>query len=218
MQLTDAVLGVTWSVTCSGAGNDIDGAVAVDVTDNDTVSESIAFFRAANQIVGSRRVVVTNPAHSSGAEPDHRGAVDDAPDADVGQAGMLDLVETCHQRSPTLVRAGRVRQATLLEPQKSDLASAYMKASVRLSANRQALTRHVPNELRILADLHRELQARLKTNMTVLATAHAVSEDIIRGVSTELQRKASPSTYGASGRTSQPSPRTAQPLAVSRSI
>ena len=98
------------------------------------------------------------------------------------------------------------------------LARAYMKDSARISANRPALTRHVPNELRVLADLHRELQARLKTNMTVLATAHAVSEDIIRGVAGEMQRKASPSTYGASGRTSQPSPRTAQPLAVSRSI
>lgn len=127
---------------------------------------------------------------------------------------LLTLVE--HETS--LVRSGRMRQATLLEPQKSDLARAYMKDSARISANRPALTRHVPNELRILADLHRELQARLKTNMTVLATAHAVSEDIIRGVAGELQRKAAPSTYGASGRTSQPSPRTAQPLAVSRSI
>ncbi len=127
---------------------------------------------------------------------------------------LLTLVE--HETS--LVRSGQMRRATLLEPQKNDLARAYMKDSARISANRPALTRHVPNELRVLADLHRELQARLKTNMTVLATAHAVSEDIIRGVAGEMQRKASPSTYGASGRTSQPSPRTAQPLAVSRSI
>ncbi|MGD9766831.1 MAG: hypothetical protein AB7U62_04235 [Pseudolabrys sp.] len=133
-------------------------------------------------------------------------------------ASTIGALLTLVEQETSLVRAGRVRQATLLEAQKSDLASAYMKASVRLSANRQALTRHVPNELRVLADLHRELQVRLKTNMTVLATAHAVSEDIIRGVSTELQRKAAPSTYGAGGRTNQPSPRTAQPLAVSRSI
>lgn len=127
---------------------------------------------------------------------------------------LLSLVE----QETSLVRSGRMRQATLLEPQKNDLARAYMKDSARMSASRRSLTRHVPNELRILADLHRELQARLKTNMTVLATAHAVSEDIIRGVSSEMQRKASPSTYGAGGRTSQPSPRTAPPLAVSRSI
>jgi len=127
---------------------------------------------------------------------------------------LLSLVE----QETSLVRTGRTRQAVLLEPQKNDLARAYMKDSARISANRRTLARHIPNELRILADLHRELQARLKTNMTVLATAHAVSEDIIRGVASEMQRKASPSTYGAAGRATQPSPRTAQPLAVSRSI
>lgn len=133
-------------------------------------------------------------------------------------ASTIGALLTLVEQETSLVRSGRMRQATLLEPQKSDLARAYIKDSARISANRPTLTRHVPNELRVLADLHRELQARLKTNMTVLATAHAVSEDIIRGVAGEMQRKASPSTYGASGRASQPSPRTAQPLAVSRSI
>ena len=37
-------------------------------------------------------------------------------------------------------------------------------------------------------------------NLTVLATAHAVSESIMRGVSAELARKATPQAYGASGR------------------
>jgi hypothetical protein len=58
----------------------------------------------------------------------------------------------------------------------------------------------------------------LRTNLTVLATAHAVSEGIIRGVSGELARKQAPSTYGASGRAQMPSSKTSPPLAISRTL
>ena len=65
---------------------------------------------------------------------------------------------------------------------------------------------------------HDSFRALLQINLTVLATAHAVSEGIVRGVSGELARKASPQTYGASGRANAPDPRTAPPLAVSRML
>jgi hypothetical protein len=53
-------------------------------------------------------------------------------------------------------------------------------------------------------------------NLTVLATAHAVSESIMRGVSAELARKATPQGYGASGRAAVPGAATMQPLTLSR--
>jgi hypothetical protein len=54
--------------------------------------------------------------------------------------------------------------------------------------------------------------------MTVLATAHAVSEGVIRGVSGELARKRTPSTYGATGKASRPPAGASQPLALSRTL
>jgi hypothetical protein len=65
---------------------------------------------------------------------------------------------------------------------------------------------------------HGELQQLLQLNMTVLATAHAVSEGIIRGVSGELAKTRTPSTCGASGWASAPNPRAGQPLAISRAV
>ena len=62
------------------------------------------------------------------------------------------------------------------------------------------------------------MQVLLQTNMTVLATAHAVSEGIIRGVSGELAKKRTPSTYGATGRANAPGPRAGQPIAVSKAL
>jgi hypothetical protein len=52
----------------------------------------------------------------------------------------------------------------------------------------------------------------------VLATAHAVSEGIMRRLSGDLARKTSPQVYGASGRASAPDPRRAHPLALSRTL
>jgi hypothetical protein len=76
----------------------------------------------------------------------------------------------------------------------------------------------LPAALDRLRNRHDAFQALLQTNLTVLATAHAVSEGIIRGVSGELARKLAPSTYGASGRANGPSAKTSQPLALSRRL
>ena len=58
----------------------------------------------------------------------------------------------------------------------------------------------------------------LQVNLTVLATAHAVSEGIVRGVNAELQRRNVPNTYTATGQRAAPGPRNISPLAVSRSL
>jgi hypothetical protein len=52
----------------------------------------------------------------------------------------------------------------------------------------------------------------------VLATAHAVSEGIVRRLSSDLSRKGCPQIYGASGRATAPDPKRAQPLAFSRML
>jgi len=58
----------------------------------------------------------------------------------------------------------------------------------------------------------------LQINLTVLATAHAVSEGIVRGVNTEMQRRNIPNTYTSTGQRAVPGPRHMTPLAVSRSL
>ena len=87
-----------------------------------------------------------------------------------------------------------------------------MKAASGLIA--QAL----PEAVAALRSRHEAFQSLLQTNLTVLATAHAVSEGIIRGVSGELTRRQTPATYSASGRANAPSRKTSQPLALSRKL
>jgi hypothetical protein len=142
----------------------------------------------------------------------------DAQSAIVRLTEVMDGLEAVVTEETLLVRAGKLRQATGLGPRKSELSGLYLKAAERLKANSKFLSQVVPQDVGALARRHELLQAALKTNLVVLATAHAVSEGIMRRLSGDIARKASPQVYGASGRTTVPDPKRAQPLAFSRTL
>jgi hypothetical protein len=122
------------------------------------------------------------------------------------------------ERETELVRAGKVREAMLLEAQKSELSRRYMVAVENVKAAQKLLSQTVPDLLNTLRRHHDTFRAMLQVNLTVLATAHAVSEGIVRGVNSEIQRRNVPNTYTAAGRRAAPGPRHITPLAVSRSL
>jgi hypothetical protein len=128
--------------------------------------------------------------------------------------GLLAVIE----RETELVRAGKVREAIRLEQEKGELSRRYMIAVENLKNAQKQLAQVAPELLAALKRHHETFRAMLQINLTVLATAHAVSEGIVRGVNQEIQRKNTPNTYTASGQRTAPSPRQIKPLAVSRSL
>jgi hypothetical protein len=133
--------------------------------------------------------------------------------ADV-MAALFSVVE----RETELVRAGRVADAMALEADKSALSRRYVNLVSALKANQQHLRAVAPELLATLQRQHETFRAMLQVNLTVLATAHAVSEGVVRGVNTEVQRRNIPQTYTANGQRATPGPRHITPLAVSRSL
>lgn len=129
---------------------------------------------------------------------------------------IMDRLEQTLAEETALVRAGRLREVGAFETEKNELARRYSMESQRIGAAHAFIKRALPQLFDALRQRHVSFQALLKANMTVLATAHAVSEGIIRSVSGELARKRAPSTYGNSGRTNAPNPKASQPLALSR--
>jgi hypothetical protein len=127
------------------------------------------------------------------------------------------LTETVEEETAR-VRAGKLRDAVELEGPKHELSLLFTAEIQRVKAARAIIAQSLPEALDKLRRRHDAFQSRLQTNLTVLATAHAVSEGIIRGVSGELARKAAPSTYGANGRANLPSSKTSQPMSVFRSL
>jgi hypothetical protein len=129
-------------------------------------------------------------------------------------SALLSLIE----RETELVRAGNIREAMAFEPKKTELTRRYVNAVACLKASQKYLTQAAPELLTTLHRHHDVFRAMLQINLTVLATAHAVSESVIRGVNTEVQRRNIPNTYTAAGRRAAPGPRHITPLAVSRSL
>jgi len=127
---------------------------------------------------------------------------------------LLALIE----RETELVRAGRIPDAMRLEGEKNDLTKRYITAITLVKASQPYMAKTTPDLLGALHRHHEVFRAMLQVNLTVLATAHAVSEGIVRGVNAEIQRRNIPQTYTAAGRRSAPGPRNLTPIAVSRSL
>jgi hypothetical protein len=120
------------------------------------------------------------------------------------------------EEETALIRAGKLAEAAKLEPAKSELSRMYIADTARVKASQVYLDRVRPAMAEELRQRHDLFRAVLQMNLTVLATAHAVSESIMRGVSAELARKATPQAYGASGSATAPSAGARQPLTLSR--
>ena len=132
-------------------------------------------------------------------------------------AAMDALVATVEQET-TLVRAGKLKDAVALEATKSELARLYVTDTAQVKANLPVLSKQVPDLLAALRKHHDTFNALLQINLTVLATAHAVSEGLIRGAHSEVARKNAPQTYGNSGRPAAPPKSAATPVSVSRTL
>jgi hypothetical protein len=129
---------------------------------------------------------------------------------------MTELCEIVEQET-ALVRSGRLISAAKVAQRKSELARAFMNDATRVRASTRYLARQMPKLLESLREQHEEFRTRLQINLTVLATARAVSEGILRGVSNELARRSTVQTYGASGRRLPPGRGEGGEIAMSRS-
>src|SRR5947209_1774640 len=129
-------------------------------------------------------------------------------------SALLGVIE----RETELVRAGKLREAMEFEPRKTELSRRYVGAIGQLKASQKFLSQAAPELLTTLHRHHDTFRAMLQINLTVLATAHAVSEGIVRGVNAEIQRRNIPNTYTAAGQRAAPGPRNITLLSVSRSL
>ena len=101
---------------------------------------------------------------------------------------MNDLLAIIEQET-ALVRAGHIREAIALEPSKADISKRYITMISLLKISQAYLASTTPDLLQALRKHHDVFRAMLQVNLTVLATAHAVSEGIVRGVNAEMQRR-----------------------------
>jgi hypothetical protein len=131
---------------------------------------------------------------------------------------VMDALLQVVEHETELVRAGRITEAGRLETSKNDLARLYVADTLALNASVKYFQAQQPALLKHLRQGYDNFHALLQLNLTVLATAHAVSEGLIRGVSAEVARKSQPQVYGASGRHAAPRSGASAPVAIAKSL
>ena len=140
----------------------------------------------------------------------------EAEKAVVALTALIERLAVMVAQETALVHAGQIRNAAELGKAKAELSGQLFAAGEQLKASAKFLVKAAPAQSALLSKAQQAFRAVLQKNMVVLATAHAVSEGIVRRLSGDLARKASPQVYGASGRAAAPNPKHGQPLALSR--
>lgn len=127
---------------------------------------------------------------------------------------MVALVKIFEEET-SLVKAGRLSEASSLTGEKAALASQYLREIEILKANAPFLGRAVPSLIEELRKAHAAFRDILSLNLRVVATAQSVAEGIMRGAASQAAARVAPKGYGAEGRMNSKIP--TRPVMLNRS-
>jgi hypothetical protein len=127
---------------------------------------------------------------------------------------MVALVKIFEEETQ-LIKAGRLRDATMLVEEKTALASDYLRLIEMMKANAQFIGGELPTLVEDLRRAHGAFRDILSLNLRVVATAQSVAEGVLRGAAEQAIRRDAPGGYGAGGRMN--SQKIYRPVMLSRS-
>jgi hypothetical protein len=129
----------------------------------------------------------------------------------------LDRLVVVLNEETTLLRLGKAKFAGEVTAEKARLAQDYMgyARSVQRQAGRLKL--EAPVLVEALLAGHDKLATQMAENLKVIATARAVTEDLLTEVAEAVAAKARPKTYGANGTMGEQPAQVASGVSVNRS-
>lgn len=127
------------------------------------------------------------------------------------------LVDIMNQET-VLLRAGHMRQAAQLTPDKTRLAQDYVGFARAVQRQAVRLDSEAPAALERLRAGHESLATQMAENLRVLATAKTVAEDVLSDVARMVGRQDRARTYGTAGRVSSDMASSAKGIAINRAL
>jgi hypothetical protein len=133
----------------------------------------------------------------------------------LGLTAALDELEAALEAETALIGAGRIRDGLAAESRKAELSAAYLLQLQHAKAHVVALARLAPEALRRFRERQAAFERVMSRNQTVIATARAVAEGLIRGLSEAVEREVRPNVYGMPSRPAGNANTSASPLVFS---
>lgn len=118
----------------------------------------------------------------------------------------------------TLLRAGRMKEASALTAEKARLAQDYVGLARSIQRQAARLQEEAPQALDRLRSGHERLATQMAENLRVIATARRVTEDILGDVAKSVAQTERPKTYGATGGLRQEPVSAARGIAINRAL
>ena len=112
---------------------------------------------------------------------------------------MVALVKIIEDET-RLIKAGRLREASMLVEEKTALASDYLRLIETMKANAEFIGGELPTLVEDLRRAHAAFRDILALTLRGVATAQSVAEGIMRGAAEQAIRRDAPGGYGATGR------------------
>lgn len=131
------------------------------------------------------------------------------------EAAMTEIIRLVEEET-ALVRAGHLVAAGDLETRKADAARRYYAEAEKLRIGGPAVGRAAPVAVDRLRRQHESFRALLQINLSVLATARQVSENLLKSVADGVALSVRPKRYGAAGTVAAPGGSAA--IAIDRSL
>lgn len=147
-------------------------------------------------------------------------AVDSLPAAELCTlaTGTLESLVMILNKETTLLRAGRTREAGELTAEKTRLAQDYMGLARSVQRQAARLKAEAPQYVEALFARHEMLATQMAENLRVIASARALTEDLLTDVAQAISAKARPKTYGANGALTGQPPQAASGVSINRAL
>ncbi|WP_193335319.1 flagellar protein FlgN [Devosia beringensis] len=135
----------------------------------------------------------------------------------MAESALAALVNVMNQET-TLLRAGHLRQASVLTPDKARLAQDYVSFARSVQRQTERLKREAPQAIDRLRHGHEALATQMAENLRVLATARTVTEDILTDVARMVGQQDKAKAYGRAGTITADPANSARGIAVNRAL
>ena len=134
--------------------------------------------------------------------------------AEIALAALVDVMN----QETTLLRAGHMRQASILTPDKTRLAQDYVGFARSVQRQGARLKAEAPAAVERLRLGHERLATQMAENLRVLATARMVTEDLLTDVAKIVGQQNKAKTYGRGGAITADPAASARGIAVNRAL
>jgi hypothetical protein len=130
----------------------------------------------------------------------------------------LDRLVSILNEETVLLRAGRVREAGGLTAEKTRLAQDYMGFARSVQRELPRLRAEAPAMVEAMKVRHEQFATQMAENLRVIATARAVTEELLTDVANAMNARARPKTYGTTGTLSGQPPTAATGVSINRAL